>query len=244
MRHSIRVGRMGMLAAGLGISAALASIPPVASADTAADPYSWLDQALSGLPAPAADAAAPLDMQISLSGMDLFSTIDNTATANSSFGDIAIAFGNGANASASRRSLTPPSPTAPTAVPAPGWAASSTSQSPTAPPAVRGAGWEAISSIAIANGDNSSRRGELAGNFVIATAVGEGSSAVAGTGGNFDIATATGTGSSANVGLGGNSTTHSPSGTGSYASRRRQLRQRHLTRRRQQRDRRRAATLT
>ena len=49
---------------------------------------------------PAADPASPLDMQISISGMDLFSTVDNTATANSGFGDIAIAIGNGANASA------------------------------------------------------------------------------------------------------------------------------------------------
>ena len=100
MSHPIRIGRMGMLAVGLSIGAALAATPQVASADSSADPLSWADQVLSGLAVPAADAAAPLDMQISISGMDLFSTVDNTATANSGFGDIAIAIGNGANASA------------------------------------------------------------------------------------------------------------------------------------------------
>ncbi len=101
MSHPIRCGRMGMLAVGLGIGAALASTPQIASADPAADPFSWADQVLSGLPVPAADAAAPLDMQISISGMDLFSTVGNTATATSGAGSIAIAIGDGANANAS-----------------------------------------------------------------------------------------------------------------------------------------------
>ena len=92
---------MGMLAVGMGIGAALAATPQIASADSSADPFSWADQVLSGLAVPAADPS-PLDMQISISGMDLFSTVDNTATANSGFGDIAIAIGNGANASATR----------------------------------------------------------------------------------------------------------------------------------------------
>src|ERR1700722_16384571 len=96
MSHPIRSGRLGMLAVGLGIGAALASTPQMASADTSTDPFSWIDQALGGLAVPAADAAAPLDIQVSISGIDLFSTVDNTATANSVFGDIAIAIGNGA----------------------------------------------------------------------------------------------------------------------------------------------------
>ena len=100
MSHPIRIARMGTLAVGLSIGAALAATPQIASADPSADPLSWADQVLSGSAVPAADAAAPLDMQISISGMDLFSTVDNTATANSGFGDIAIAIGNGANASA------------------------------------------------------------------------------------------------------------------------------------------------
>src|SRR5271167_3284742 len=100
MCHPIRSGRIGMLAVGLSIGAALASTPQIASADPSADPFSWADQVLSGLAVPA-DPTSPLDMQISISGLDLFSTVDNTATANSGFGDIAIAIGNGAVADTS-----------------------------------------------------------------------------------------------------------------------------------------------
>ncbi len=75
MRPVIRVGRMGMLAVGLGIGAALASTPQVASADSSTDPLSWVDQVVSGLASPRRRSAAPLDMQISISGMDLFSTV-------------------------------------------------------------------------------------------------------------------------------------------------------------------------
>jgi hypothetical protein len=196
MRHSIRVLRMGMLAAGLGIGGALASIPHVASADPAADPYSWLDQALSGLPAPAADAAAPLDMQISISGMDLFSTVGNTATANSSFGDIAIAFGNGANASAT------------------GFGDLSFANGTDASAST---GLGGLFDVAIANGDNSSAAGGVAGNFVLATANGDNSSAAAGLGGNFVVASASGSGSSATAGAGGNFDISSAVGDGSRA---------------------------
>jgi hypothetical protein len=81
----------GLLAAALGMG--------VASADPSSDPYSWTDQLIGGLSAPA-PAAAALDMQVSIDGTDLFPTAGNTAIATSDAGDIAIAIGNGANASA------------------------------------------------------------------------------------------------------------------------------------------------
>ncbi|WP_424756647.1 hypothetical protein [Mycobacterium sp.] len=65
------IGRVGMLAVGLGIGMALAASPRVASAD---------------------------DMQISIDGFDLFPTAGNTAIAVSGPGDIAIAFGNDSEA--------------------------------------------------------------------------------------------------------------------------------------------------
>jgi hypothetical protein len=87
----------GLLAVGLGIGAALAA-PCVASADPSTDPYSLIGQLLGGLSVPA--QASTLDMQVSIDGTDLFSTAGNTATATSDMGDIAIAIGNGADASA------------------------------------------------------------------------------------------------------------------------------------------------
>jgi len=60
---------------GLGIGAALAATPGIASADD-------------------------LDFQINIDGVNLLPTADNGATATSGMGDIAIAFGSGANASA------------------------------------------------------------------------------------------------------------------------------------------------
>jgi hypothetical protein len=59
--------RLAGLAVGLGIAAAFAATPGVASAD---------------------------DFQISIDGMDLFPMTGNTAIAESGMGDIAIAFGN------------------------------------------------------------------------------------------------------------------------------------------------------
>ena len=73
MANSRATSRLGMLAVGLGIGAAVASTPGVARAD---------------------------DFQISIDGMDLFSTVGNTASAYSDSGDIAIAYGDGAIASA------------------------------------------------------------------------------------------------------------------------------------------------
>jgi len=73
MTHATRIGRLAGLAVGLGIGAALAATAGVASAD---------------------------DLQISIDGYDLLPVAGNTAIANSDMGDIAIAFGNGANATA------------------------------------------------------------------------------------------------------------------------------------------------
>ena len=88
----------GLVAAGLGIGAALAATPGVASADSSTDWLSSIDQLLGGLSAPAQTSA--LDMQISIDGTDLFPAAGNTATATSDTGDVAIAIGNGADASA------------------------------------------------------------------------------------------------------------------------------------------------
>lgn len=73
MRHVKGIGRVGLLAVGFGIWAAVAATPGIASAD---------------------------DMQISIDGMDLFPTAGNTATAFSGPGDIAIAIDNGNSADA------------------------------------------------------------------------------------------------------------------------------------------------
>jgi hypothetical protein len=59
MKHATRIGRLAGLAVGLGIGAALAATPGVASAD---------------------------DFQISIDGMDLLPTAGNTATATSGRG--------------------------------------------------------------------------------------------------------------------------------------------------------------
>lgn len=92
MINTVGIGRLGLLAVGLGIGAAVAAMPPTASADTSTDPFSWiggLDLGDLSVPAP----AATLDMQISIDGMDLLPTAGNTATASSGMGDIAIAIG-------------------------------------------------------------------------------------------------------------------------------------------------------
>jgi hypothetical protein len=100
MRQARRIGRLGILAAGVGIGAALAATAGTASADPSTDPFSWIGGLdLGDLSVPA--QAATLDVQISIDGMDLFPTAGNTATATSGVGDIAIAIGNGADATAS-----------------------------------------------------------------------------------------------------------------------------------------------
>ena len=101
MRQARRIGRLGILAAGVGIGAAVAATAGTASADPSTDPFSWIGGLdLGDLSVPAADPAQALDIQISIDGIDLFPTAGNTATATSGVGDIAIAIGNGANAGA------------------------------------------------------------------------------------------------------------------------------------------------
>jgi hypothetical protein len=215
MSHPIRSGRMSMLAVGLGMGAALAATPQIASADPSADPLLWADQVLSGLAVPA-DPTSPLDMQISISGMDLFSTVDNTAAANSGFGDIAIAIGNGANASATGfGDLSFADGTGSSAATGLGGLFDVALANGDGSGAAGGVGGNFV--LASANGTDSSAAAGLGGNFVVASANGAGSSATAGAGGNFDISSADGTGSTADVGIGGGLDTSFADGTGSYA---------------------------
>ena len=99
MLRSRGLGRLGLLAVGLGVGAALASTPGVASGDST-DWLSSIDQLLGGVSVPAADPAQALDMQISIGGTLLFPYLDNTAIAMASPGDIAIAIGDNSYASA------------------------------------------------------------------------------------------------------------------------------------------------
>lgn len=81
---------------GLGVGAAFASVPAIASADTSTDWLSALDSLL-GSAAPAADTSPALNLAISFDGIGLFQS--GTAEAYSgSGGDIAIANGAGASA--------------------------------------------------------------------------------------------------------------------------------------------------
>jgi hypothetical protein len=94
MVNARRLGQLGMLAVGLGVGSAMAATPGIASADNS-QVVSSIDP--SGLFA-AADPAQSLDFQISIDGMDLFPTVGNSAIAFSGTGDMAIAFGAGAQA--------------------------------------------------------------------------------------------------------------------------------------------------
>jgi hypothetical protein len=94
MVNARRLGQLGMLAVGVGIGSAMAAAPGVASADNS-QVVSSIDP--SGL-FPAADPAQSLDFQVSIDGMDLFPTAGNSAIAFSGTGDMAIAFGAGAQA--------------------------------------------------------------------------------------------------------------------------------------------------
>jgi hypothetical protein len=100
MVRSGGLGRLGLLAVGLGIGAALGSTPGVASGDSSTDWLSSIDQLLGGVSVPAADPAQALDMQVSIGGTLLFPYVDNTAIAMASPGDIAIAIGDNSYASA------------------------------------------------------------------------------------------------------------------------------------------------
>jgi hypothetical protein len=91
------IARMGMLAVGLGVGAAVAH-SPVASADSSSDWLSSIDSVLGGsaLPAP----SSGLDMAISFDGYSLFQ--EGTANADTTTGEygLAIAYGSDALASA------------------------------------------------------------------------------------------------------------------------------------------------
>jgi hypothetical protein len=92
------IARLSMLAAGLGIGAAVASMPGIASADSSADWLSSVDSLLGGA-FPAADTTSGLNMAISEDGVTLFQT--GTAEAYSGTnGDYAIAVGAGSTATA------------------------------------------------------------------------------------------------------------------------------------------------
>jgi hypothetical protein len=90
------MARLGVLAVGLGIGAAVAHMP-VASADSSTDWLSSVDGLLGGaLPAP---AASGLDLDISVDGYQLLD-LGSGATATAGTGDFAIAFGAGSTATA------------------------------------------------------------------------------------------------------------------------------------------------
>ena len=84
---STAVGRLGVLAVGLGIGAAAAATAPIAAAQPGVpfDPVPVVPDL--ALPAP----ATPMDVAISIDGLTLLQ--EGTATADSGTGDIAIAFG-------------------------------------------------------------------------------------------------------------------------------------------------------
>jgi hypothetical protein len=189
MRQASSIGRLGLLAGGLGIGAALACTPGIASADPSTDPFSWIDQLLAGLSVPAQTTSA-LDYQVSINGMDLFSTVDNTATATSGTGDIAIAIGSGANAIAGGASLGGILPL--------------------------GGG---IGDFAFADGTDSDAEAAVLGgaNLDFVVAAGAGSQAQAGLGANVDSVIADGTGSHAQVAIGASDNSAFAEGTGSSA---------------------------
>lgn len=87
-------------AAGFATGAAL-TFAPLASADASSSWWSSIDSLL-GAAAPALTSAPVSDFQISFNGMDLFPTTGNLATATTAVGQfgLAIAYGNGANATA------------------------------------------------------------------------------------------------------------------------------------------------
>ena len=90
------LARLGILAVGLGVGAAVAH-SPVASADPSSDWLSSIDSLLGGsaLPAP----SSGLDLAISFDGMSLVH--DGSATANTTSGEYGLAIAEGANSYAS-----------------------------------------------------------------------------------------------------------------------------------------------
>jgi hypothetical protein len=194
MKDIARIGRIGVLAVGLGIGAAVAALPGTASAD----PFSPFDPndfatSVDGLGIGAAMAAAPEtasaipasfdpnDFAISVGGITLFQV--GTATATSGMGDIAIA--DGANSRA---------------VADDGFGDFARA--------------DGTGSIAVAGSDAANATGN---NFDSASAAGDGSVADAGFTGSFDSASADGTGSVAFPGVDGSVDSASAAGNGALA---------------------------
>ena len=101
MLKIVAFGRIGILGVGLGVGAALASMPGVASADPAPDPnlVSSIDVSplvQGGLSAISVDPTS--NIAISIDGFTLLQ--EGTASATSGSGDFAIAFGDGSSATA------------------------------------------------------------------------------------------------------------------------------------------------
>jgi hypothetical protein len=92
------LARLGMLAVGLGVGAAVAHSPGVASADSSTDWLSSIDTLLGGgaLPAP----SSGLDLAISYDGYPLFQEGSASAVTTTGEYGLAIADGDGAYASA------------------------------------------------------------------------------------------------------------------------------------------------
>jgi hypothetical protein len=99
MNHAKAIGRLSILAVGLGIGAAAAATSPTAAADPGApaNPLPLIPDLLVPLDA-AAVPAAPMDIAISVDGIPLVQS--GSAVADSGFGDIAIAMGAGSTADA------------------------------------------------------------------------------------------------------------------------------------------------
>jgi hypothetical protein len=196
MSRATRMGRRWLLAGGLGMGAVLAATPEIASADPSIEPLSWIDELVSGLSIPA-QTTSTLDYQISISGMELFPTEGNTATATSDFGDVAIAMGNGAESHATGGLLD--------------FAFANGTDS------FANTGLGANLDFAFAQGTDSYADVGLGATFDNATAIGVGSRAVVGIGGSFDSAFADGNGAAANAGV-GNHDIASAIGAGSNSS--------------------------
>jgi hypothetical protein len=188
MRHPTRVSRLGMLAAGLGVGAALACTPWVASADSSTD-LTDIDQLLRLLFDPTG-----ADMQVSISGMDLFPTAGNTATAVSGTGDIAIAVGDGSNATSGEGLFGLLGGGIGDFVFADG-------TDSTAEAAVLGSG---DFDVVVAEGTASNAQVGLGANLDSAIAVGTASHAQVAIGAQLDTAFADGDGSNADAGIGNN----------------------------------------
>jgi hypothetical protein len=99
MVNIVAIGRIGILGVGLGIGAALASMPGIAAADPTPDPniFGAIDASLLQDAFPAADPSS--NIAISVDGVSLLQEGSATATSGTG-GDLAIAFGANSSATA------------------------------------------------------------------------------------------------------------------------------------------------